>query len=90
MQKIPGFLKILLTDIVNYLMPVMGYSIEVWDEGKIVGGLYGVTIGHGCFGESMFSTQTDVSKMAFYALMLLGSGKIICPGLTVNWSMIIF
>ena len=49
-----------------------GYSIEVWDEGKIVGGLYGVTIGHGCFGESMFSTQTDVSKMAFYALMLLG------------------
>ena len=49
-----------------------GYSIEVWDEGKIVGGLYGVTIGHGCFGESMFSTQTDVSKMAFYTLMLLG------------------
>ena len=49
-----------------------GYSIEVWDEGKVVGGLYGVTIGHGCFGESMFSTQTDVSKMAFYTLMRIG------------------
>lgn len=31
-----------------------------------------MTIGKGCFGESMFSTQTDVSKMAFYTLMLLG------------------
>jgi leucyl/phenylalanyl-tRNA---protein transferase len=48
------------------------YSVEVWDEEKLVGGLYGVTIGHGCFGESMFSTQTDVSKMAFYTLMLIG------------------
>lgn len=49
-----------------------GYSIEVWDTGKLVGGLYGLAIGQGCFGESMFSTQTDVSKMAFYTLMLLG------------------
>lgn len=48
------------------------YSVEVWDQDKIVGGLYGVTIGKGCFGESMFSTQTDVSKMAFYVLMLIG------------------
>lgn len=42
-----------------------GYSVEVWQEEQLVGGLYGVTIGKGCFGESMFSTQTDVSKMAF-------------------------
>lgn len=48
------------------------YSIEVWDADQVVGGLYGVTIGKGCFGESMFSTQTDVSKMAFYTLMLIG------------------
>lgn len=48
------------------------YSVEVWDQDKLVGGLYGVSIGHGCFGESMFSTQTDVSKMAFYTLMLIG------------------
>lgn len=49
-----------------------GYSIEVWEENQVVGGLYGVTIGKGCFGESMFSTRTDVSKMAFYTLMLIG------------------
>lgn len=48
------------------------YSIEVWDQEDLVGGLYGVNIGKGCFGESMFSTQTDVSKMAFYTLMLIG------------------
>lgn len=48
------------------------YSVEVWNQDKVVGGLYGVTIGHGCFGESMFSTETDVSKMAFYTLMLIG------------------
>lgn len=49
------------------------YSVEVWNkEQHLVGGLYGVTIGKGCFGESMFSRETDVSKMAFYALMLIG------------------
>jgi leucyl/phenylalanyl-tRNA---protein transferase len=48
------------------------YSIEVWDQNEIVGGLYGVTIGKGIFGESMFSRATDVSKMAFYTLMLIG------------------
>ncbi|NHB58808.1 leucyl/phenylalanyl-tRNA--protein transferase [Acinetobacter shaoyimingii] len=52
------------------------YSIEVWDhEEQLVGGLYGVTIGKGCFGESMFSTATDVSKMAFYTLMLIGQAN---------------
>lgn len=49
-----------------------GYSVEVWQEDKLVGGLYGVSIGKGCFGESMFSTRTDASKMAFYTLMLIG------------------
>ncbi len=49
-----------------------GYSIEVWQQEDLVGGLYGVTIGKGCFGESMFSNETDVSKMAFYTLMLIG------------------
>jgi leucyl/phenylalanyl-tRNA---protein transferase len=48
------------------------YSIEVWDNNQLVGGLYGVSIGQGCFGESMFSRRTDVSKMAFYVLMLIG------------------
>ncbi|WP_324647320.1 leucyl/phenylalanyl-tRNA--protein transferase [Acinetobacter sp. MD2] len=48
------------------------YSVEVWDhQQNLIGGLYGVSLGHGCFGESMFSHATDVSKMAFYTLMLL-------------------
>ena len=49
-----------------------GYSIEVWENDMVIGGLYGINIGKGCFGESMFSTRTDVSKMAFYTLMLIG------------------
>ena len=49
-----------------------GYSVEVWDDQELIVGLYGVSIGRGCFGESMFSVRTDASKMAFYALMLLG------------------
>ncbi|WP_298145612.1 leucyl/phenylalanyl-tRNA--protein transferase [uncultured Acinetobacter sp.] len=48
------------------------YSVEVWQQKQLIGGLYGVCIGQGCFGESMFSHQTDVSKMAFYTLMLIG------------------
>lgn len=51
------------------------YSIEVWEEQQLVGGLYGVSLGKGCFGESMFSTRTDVSKMAFYTLMLIGQSQ---------------
>ena len=42
-----------------------GYSVEVWDQTRLVGGLYGISIGHGCFGESMFSTETDVSTLIF-------------------------
>jgi len=41
------------------------HSFETWSEGKLVGGLYGVAIGKVFFGESMFSTVTDASKVAF-------------------------
>jgi len=44
------------------------HSIEVWHSGeagqKLVGGLYGVRLGRAFFGESMFSTMTDASKVA--------------------------
>src|SRR3954451_11493489 len=40
------------------------HSIEVWQEGALVGGLYGVKLGRAFFGESMFSTATDASKVA--------------------------
>ena len=40
------------------------HSIETWRDGELVGGLYGVKLGGAFFGESMFSTQTDASKVA--------------------------
>ncbi|MFU8925854.1 leucyl/phenylalanyl-tRNA--protein transferase [Acinetobacter puyangensis] len=47
------------------------HSIEIWDQEELIGGLYGLNLGKGFFGESMFNTRTDTSKMAFYCLMLL-------------------
>ena len=40
------------------------HSVEVWRDGKLVGGLYGVKLGRAFFGESMFSTMADASKVA--------------------------
>jgi leucyl/phenylalanyl-tRNA--protein transferase len=45
------------------------HSVETWREGKLVGGLYGVAIGRMFFGESMFSTETDASKVALVGLV---------------------
>ena len=44
----------------------MGYAVseEVWLDGRLVGGLYGVWLGKGFFGESMFSLEPDASKLA--------------------------
>lgn len=43
-------------------------SYEVWQEGVLVGGLYGVDLGHVFCGESMFSTVSNASKYAFIRL----------------------
>ncbi|MGN6621028.1 MAG: leucyl/phenylalanyl-tRNA--protein transferase [Sphingomonas sp.] len=40
------------------------HSIEVWNRDVLAGGLYGVSLGRAFFGESMFSRQTDASKVA--------------------------
>ena len=40
------------------------HSIECWEYGRLVGGLYGVRLGRAFFGESMFSRRTDASKVA--------------------------
>jgi leucyl/phenylalanyl-tRNA--protein transferase len=45
------------------------HSVETWRDGVLVGGLYGVQIGAAFFGESMFSTASDASKVAFSALV---------------------
>ena len=49
----------------------MGYahSAEAWVEGKLVGGLYGVSLGSAFFGESMFTLEPDASKFAFVGLI---------------------
>lgn len=44
------------------------HSIEVWREGALIGGLYGVALGRMFFGESMFTRETDSSKIAIYWL----------------------
>lgn len=45
------------------------HSFEVWYEGQLVGGLYGVSIAKVFFGESMFHTMTDASKIALVFLV---------------------
>jgi leucyl/phenylalanyl-tRNA---protein transferase len=62
------------------------HSIECWQEGKIVGGLYGVSIGAAFFGESMFSAATDASKVALVHLVarLRAGGYILLDSQFVN------
>ncbi len=45
------------------------HTVEAWRDGKLVGGLYGVTLGGAFFGESMFSRVTDASKVALAHLV---------------------
>lgn len=55
-------------------------SVEVWDTGRLVGGLYGVTLGGCFFGESMFSLAPSASKLALIHLarvMQQGGGTFI-------------
>ncbi len=45
------------------------HSVECWQNGTLVGGLYGVKLGAAFFGESMFSTARDASKVALVKLV---------------------
>jgi len=47
----------------------VAHSVEVRREGRLVGGLYGVSLGSAFFGESMFSLETDASKVALVWLV---------------------
>ncbi|MCB9169216.1 MAG: leucyl/phenylalanyl-tRNA--protein transferase [Flavobacteriales bacterium] len=42
------------------------HSVEVWENGELVGGLYGVHIGSAFFGESMFHRRPNASRFAFH------------------------
>jgi leucyl/phenylalanyl-tRNA--protein transferase len=46
------------------------HSVEVWQNGLLVGGLYGVSLGKAFFGESMFHRKTDASKVALHYLCM--------------------
>ncbi len=58
------------------------HSVEVWRNGHLVGGLYGVALGRMFFGESMFSLESDASKVALVQLarhmQATGGGLIDC------------
>lgn len=47
----------------------MAHSVETWREDRLVGGLYGLSLGSAFFGESMFSRETDASKVALVDLV---------------------
>ena len=47
------------------------HSVEVWDDDTLVGGLYGVSLGRAFFGESMFSKQSNASKIAMVYLVAM-------------------
>jgi leucyl/phenylalanyl-tRNA--protein transferase len=44
------------------------HSVEAWADGKLAGGIYGVSLGRAFFGESMFKHETNASKVAFATL----------------------
>lgn len=45
------------------------HSIDVWQGGQLVGGMYGISLGNCFFGESMFSKKSNASKFAFIRLI---------------------
>ena len=47
----------------------VAHSVEAWNGERLVGGLYGVSLGAVFFGESMFALEPDASKLAFVALV---------------------
>ena len=55
------------------------HSVECWQGGELVGGLYGISVGGAFFGESMFSTATDASKIALVHLVarLIAGGYVL-------------
>ena len=64
------------------------HSVETWMGGELAGGLYGVAIGRAFFGESMFTTVPDASKIALAHLVRqlerLGFGMIDCQMRTAH------
>ena len=68
----------------------IAHSAETWVDGELVGGLYGIALGRMFYGESMFTTVTDASKIAFvhlvWQLRRWGFGMIDCQMKTAHLS----
>jgi leucyl/phenylalanyl-tRNA--protein transferase len=47
----------------------VAHSVEAWQQGELVGGVYGVSLGAAFFGESMFARRSDASKVALVHLV---------------------
>lgn len=66
----------------------LAHSVESWRDNQLVGGLYGVSLGRMFYGESMFSSVTDASKIAFVHLVkqleIWGYGMIDCQMKTAH------
>lgn len=62
------------------------HSVECWQDGRLVGGLYGVSVGGAFFGESMFSRVTNASKIALVHLVarLLHGGYVLLDAQFTN------
>lgn len=60
---------------INLHQAGFAHSVETWVNGHLVGGLYCVSIGDALFGESMFATQTDASKIALAGLVAFGRSE---------------
>jgi leucyl/phenylalanyl-tRNA--protein transferase len=60
---------IILSSYVNLHREGRAHSVEVWREGELAGGLYGVRLGAAFFGESMFHRVPGASKVALVALV---------------------
>lgn len=80
-QSRPGRRSTWINDRIRYLYGMLhqqGYchTVETWVDGELVGGLYGVALGSAFFGESMFSTMRDASKvaLAYLAARLIFGG----------------
>lgn len=53
----------------------LAYSVEVWNEDQLVGGLYGVCMGEFFSGESMFMKEDNASKLALWSILQLLKSK---------------
>ncbi|MDD9951416.1 MAG: leucyl/phenylalanyl-tRNA--protein transferase [Zetaproteobacteria bacterium] len=61
--------EVFLKSYVELHLEGCAHSVEIWHQQKLVGGVYGVSLGGAFFAESMFHTQTDCSKLALYHLV---------------------